>query len=560
MNRGSDFPDRCAMFCGDNNSARLRALLASFAGAAALCAAPARAQDAPAAPERFTVEAIDVVGATVLTADEIENAVYPYTGENRTAADLEGARKALQDLYSAKGYEAAVVDVPPQDNASFAAGYIQIRVSEAPVGEVRIAGTRFHSADTVRAQLSAVEAGKPLNLTSLQKQLAEANRIPDRTVTPSFKPSKTEGAIDVELKVKDTFPVHGSLELNNDNSPNTDRLRLAGSLRYTNLWGAGHTLSASYIVAPRDRRQTEVISGSYNAPLLGTPLSLVLFGFKSNSNIAALGGTQVLGNGFQVGARAIYRLAGEKADQSFSLGFDYKDFKQNILIKGELASQAPIRYIPLVLGYSYTRLGEKGEFDLNLGATLGLRVIKRLVCADLTQTANCTLEDQLSLRDFNARENFAHINLDASYSRLIADDMSLILKVAGQYADGHLVSNEQFGLGGESSVRGYFQSEAVGDRGVVGTVQLDGPSLAGSLPDFVGELRPYIFADYGVVGIINPLAEQRSSFTLGSVGGGLRLRLFKHLVGGLTVGVPLTTLSDSERGKARVVFTARGEF
>jgi len=48
--------------------------------------------------------------------------------------------------------------------------------------------------------------------------------------------------------------------------------------------------------------------------------------------------------------------------------------------------------------------------------------------------------------------------------------------------------------------------------------------------------------------------------TLGSVGGGLRLRLFKHLVGGLTVGVPLTTLSNFERGKARVVFTARGEF
>jgi len=89
----------------------------------------------------------------------------------------------------------------------------------------------------------------------------------------------------------------------------------------------------------------------------------VVFGFKSNSNIAALGGTQVLGNGFQVGARAIYRLAGEKADQSFSLGFDYKDFKQNILIKGELASQAPIRYIPLVLGYSYSRPGDKGEFD-----------------------------------------------------------------------------------------------------------------------------------------------------------------------------------------------------
>lgn len=511
-------------------------------------------------PALFTVEAIDIVGSTVLSADEIENAVYAFTGENKSSADIEAARKALQDVYAAKGYEAAVVDVPPQDNSRFAAGFIQIRVSEAPVGEVRIAGTKFHSASGVRAQLPAVEAGKPLNLAVLQKQLAEANRIPDRTVTPSFKPSKTEGAIDVELKVKDTFPVHGSLELNNDNSPNTDRLRLAASLRYTNLWGAGHTISGSYIVAPRDRKQTEVISGSYNAPLLGTPLSLVIFGFKSNSNIAALGGTQVLGNGYQVGARAIYRVSGEKADQSFSVGLDYKNFKQNIFVKGELASEAPIRYIPLVLGYAYSRPGEKSELDINLNATLGLRVIKRLVCSDLTTNTPCTLEDQLSLRDYNARENFAHLNLDVTYNRLIADDISLIVKMAGQYADGHLVSNEQFGLGGESSVRGYFQSESVGDRGVVGTLQLDGPSLAGTLPDFVGELRPYVFVDYGVVGIINPLADQRSRFTLGSAGGGLRLRFFKHLVGGLTVGVPFTSLTDTRRGTARVTFTARGEF
>jgi hemolysin activation/secretion protein len=313
------------MHRGGYQYSRLSAVFAAIAGMAALCVPGAQAQEAApqAAPEaaqaaasgeaagvpaRFTVEAVDVVGSTVLTADEIENAVYTATGENRSAADLETARKALQDLYAAKGYEAAVVDLPPQDNASFAAGYVQIRVSEAPVGEVRIAGAKFHSAEGVRAQLPAVEAGKPVNLAALQKQLAEANRIPDRTITPAFKPSKTEGAIDVELKVKDTFPVHGSLELNNDNSPNTDRLRLAASLRYTNLWGAGHTISGSYIIAPQDRRQTEVISGSYNAPLLGTPWSLVLFGFKSNSNIAALGGTQVLGNGYQVGARAIYRL------------------------------------------------------------------------------------------------------------------------------------------------------------------------------------------------------------------------------------------------------------
>jgi hemolysin activation/secretion protein len=533
----------------------------ALACALAVAALPAAAQDAPAASAgpAMTIESIEVTGATVLSADDIEAIVYPYVGENKSAADVDAARKALQDAYAARGYEAVVVDVPPQDEAYARNNIVQIRVSEAPVGEVRVAGAKHHSADTVREQLPAVQPGKPLNLKDLQTQLAQANRIPDRTVQPSFRPSKTEGAIDVELKVKDSLPLHGSLELGNDNSPNTRPLRLAASLRYTNLWGAGHTVSGSYIVTPQDRRQTEVFSGSYNAPILGSPWSLVVFGYKSNSNIAALGGTQVLGNGWQVGGRAIYRIAGEHGDQSFSVGVDYKDFKQDILIAGKVASQAPIRYLPAVLGYSWSNFTDRTQIDLNVNATLGLRVMKRLSCADLT-SSTCTPEDQFALKDFNARENFAHLNVDATVTELIADDISLIARVAGQYADSHLVSNEQFSIGGESTVRGYYQSESVGDRGFAATLQLDGPSLATSLPDFVGELRPFIFVDSGIVGIIDPLADQQSTFRLAGVGGGLRWRLFKRLSGGVTVGVPLISRPDTRRGDARITFTAKGEF
>ncbi len=547
------------------NSWSRRAAAVVPALAVAIVANPALAQDAAAsaavqdAAAPFAVDSIEVVGASVLSADEIENIVYRYTGEGRTAADMEAARKALQDAYTAKGYEAAVVDIPPQDEAYARAGIVQIRVSEAPVGEVRIAGAKHHSTESLLSQLPAIQRGKPLDLRALQNELVQANRIPDRQVQPSFRPSKTEGAIDVELKVKDSLPFHGSVELGNDNSPNTQPLRLAASARYTNLWGAGHTVTASYIVTPQDRKQTEVISGSYNAPILGSPWSVVVFGYKSNSNIAALGGTQVLGNGWQVGARAIYRMSGERVDQSFSIGLDYKDFKQDIVIASKVANKAPIRYIPAVLGYSWSYAGDKSQFDVNVNATFGLRVIKRLACADFS--ADCSSpEDQFTLKDYNARENFAHLNLDVTATRLIADDISLIAKLAGQYADSHLVSNEQFAIGGESTVRGYFQSQAVGDRGIAATLQLDGPSLATYLPDFVGELRPFAFFDSGIASLIDPLADQEATFRLAGVGGGIRYRLFKHLSGGLTIGVPLISRPDTRRGDVRVTFSARGEF
>ena len=52
-------------------------------------------------------------------------------------------------------------------------------------------------------------------------------------------------------------PFHGSVEVNNDHSPSTEPLRVIGSVRYTDLWRIGHTVSASYIVSPQDRHQTE---------------------------------------------------------------------------------------------------------------------------------------------------------------------------------------------------------------------------------------------------------------------------------------------------------------
>ncbi|WP_225206572.1 ShlB/FhaC/HecB family hemolysin secretion/activation protein [Novosphingobium huizhouense] len=536
-------------------------LVLGVAAAAASLTPCSRALAQEQAGGSFNVDSIEVVGATVLSPTEIEDIVYRFTGEGRTAADIEAARKALQDAYAAKGFEAVVVDIPAQDEAYQRAGIVQIRVAEAPVGEVRVAGAKHHSVEALREQLPAVQPGKPLNLKDLQTQLVQANRIPDRQVQPSFRPSKTDGAIDVELKVKDQLPLHGSLELGNDNSPNTRPLRLAASLRYTNLWGAGHTVSGSYIVTPQDRSQTEVFSGSYNAPILGSPWSVVVFGYKSNSNIAALGGTQVLGNGWQVGARAIYRISGERTDQSFSVGFDYKDFKQDILIAGKVASQSPIRYIPAVLGYSWSYVGDKSQIDVNVNGTFGLRVVKRLEpCAFQDKDGKCIPEDQFTLKDYNAFENFAHLNVDFTGTQLIADDTSLIVKLAGQYADSHLVSNEQFAIGGETTVRGYFQSESVGDRGIAASLQLDGPSLATSLPDFVGELRPFVFLDSGIVSLIDPLSDQESTFRLAGVGGGIRFRLFKHLSGGVTVGVPLISRSDSRRGDARVTFSARGEF
>ena len=79
-----------------------------------------------------------------------------------------------------------------------------------------------------------------------------AQETSDRTVTPVFRAGSTPGAMEVELKVKDELPVHGSVEANGRNTEGTTRLRLVNSIRYDNLWQKFHSASLQYQVSPQD--------------------------------------------------------------------------------------------------------------------------------------------------------------------------------------------------------------------------------------------------------------------------------------------------------------------
>jgi hemolysin activation/secretion protein len=562
------------------------AALALLLGSTALVPATAAAQQAEgatppaaapsAAPDKFLITAIDVSGVTLLTNAEIETLIYPFLGPDRGNQDVLAAQKALEKAYAAKGYEAVQVEIPIQPNDLFSKGIVQLAVHEAPLGKVQVVDARHHSADAARAQIASLVEGKPINIADLQREVTEANRFPDRTIQPKFKAGETPGTVDIDLAVQDKLPLHASLELNNDHSPNTHPLRLTGTVRYTNLWGAGHTLSLTGAISPQDIDQSAVISASYNAPLIGTPWSLLLYGYRSNSNVAALGGTNVLGNGYQIGARAVYRLPSDTMLKQLSFGFDYKDFKENISLQGKPLQPTRIRYLPAVAEYAMSGSGAKSSFGLTFGATAGLRVVKSDACFESpfgTATppsgiATCDLgggkigvvADQFTGRAIDANENFVRFNLDANYTRSLVADTQLALRVSGQLADSSLVTNEQFSLGGMTSVRGYFVSEGVGDDGFTGSLEARTPSMAGLVGRFVEELRLYGFVDGGYARVRVPATGQTSDFRFLSAGAGLRLQLFKLISGEFVVGVPLRTGPISERGDPRYRFSLKGEF
>ncbi len=522
-------------------------IFGSVALLGSLMSAAASAEPTPAPPatvQRFDIGAIDVTGNSLLREVEIERAVYPHVGPGRSIADVEAARAALEQAYRAHGYDSVVVEIPPQSASS---GVIRLAVTEARIASVTVTGVGAGAARSVRARTPALREGAVPDLTRAQAELAEANRFPGRQITPLLKPGKVPGTIDVELKVADQDPLHATLELSNDHSPNTRPLRLRGSIRDDNLWGLGHTISGTYVVAPQNRRNAEVLAGSYLAPIWNTPWSVLLYGYTSNSNVAALGGTNVLGDGYAVGIRAIYRLPSSGAfSQSANIGFDYKNFKETItLAQVADAVRTPIDYVPLVASYSASYAGDKTSLTSSLAVTAGLRPLS--IGQIKVNGATADPEDVVLLDAFGnkrgslrARSNFVHVNLDAEYTRSLPKDFVGVFRFSGQYADGPLISNEQFAAGGLTSVRGYLQSEAVGDDGAEAALELRSPSLAGLLGASVDELRFYGFTDAGYARLRDTAAEQISDYTLWSAGFGARFQLLKYLSGDISLAFPLT--------------------
>jgi hemolysin activation/secretion protein len=245
------------------------------ASAASLAAVPLHAQTdaqaAPAqadAPHHVDINEYYVEGNTALSDPEIEEAVYPFLGPDRTLDDVEKARGALQKAYENKGLKTVFVEIPQQNVVG---GRVRLVVTEAKIGTVAVSGGKHTSDRTVTTALPAIAPGTIPDLNQFGSQLAALNgRSADRQVTPQLKAGALPGTIDVDLAVEDKLPVHGGIEVSNRYSRDTTQSRVQANLRWDDVLGTGQSASVFYAVAPERRSDSEVLVLSYGIPLSDT--------------------------------------------------------------------------------------------------------------------------------------------------------------------------------------------------------------------------------------------------------------------------------------------------
>ena len=520
-------------------------------------AKPAGGAPARSAPlERFDIDEFRVEGADTLPQIEIEAAVYPFLGPRRTSDDVEKARAAVEKAYHDKGLQTVAVAIPQQDAQR---GFIVLKVTESRVGQLRVKGSRYFDLANIKRSAPSLKEGSLPNFKEVTKDIVSLNRWPDRRVTPSLRAGVAPGTIDIDLNVEDTLPLHGSAEINNRQSPSTTSLRESYSLRHDNLWQLGHSMTVTYQDAPLNRKDAMVISGSYLARTSYDWLSVLLYGLKSYSSVATVGGANVIGPGEVIGGRAVLTLPTKgELFHTLSLGIDYKHFAQTLRL-GSDAFDSPVTYAPLVAGYGATWQGDGRLTQLNASVTTGLRGI-----------GSSPIE--FGVKRFNATGSFIHLNADLAHTHELPEGFQFFGKVQGQAADQPLVSSEQFSIGGQDSVRGYLESEVLGDYGVAGTLELRSPNLAPyfeqKLENPLGQAvkfnafedwRFFAFADAGHVRIHDPLIDQKAQFDLASYGIGTRVKTLKRFNGIFFVGVPAIS-QVSLANHPRFSFRVWGEF
>ncbi len=460
---------------------------------------------------------------------------------------LRASRLALGDLqmaYRERGYSTVHVGLPPQTLTN---GTVKVQITEAPLVAINVIGNRWFSTDNVLRALPSLHTNMLLNSHVFQNELDLANASRDRQIYPVITPGPEPGTSALTLKVKDTFPLHGRVEVNNDSTPGTPTLRVNSSAQYDNLWDLNHQIGIQYSFSPEQFKENDYFSntpfddpmvanysGYYRIPLAnpysveqqveGNPTSfgynevnhrfslppatgqpdLTFYASRSTSETGVKHGppslvaqtalvtiisqdsgdnltmNQGLGGRLSVPLRQIAGIS-----STLSVGLDYKGYSlasyntNNFFVTQIITNAAgqPQTISSLVSSPQPTHYTDLQYLPVNIG--LNASIPDKLGTTFFNATVNFNPFGVYSSdRGFvnasystNAHANYVTVQSGMTRDQTIYKEWTVRLHADGQWADGPLFSNEQFGMGGTTGVRGYQSGAAYGDTGWRMTVE-----------------------------------------------------------------------------------------
>ena len=154
----------------------------------------------------------------------------------------------------------------------------------------------------------------------------------------------------------------------------------------------------------------------------------------------------------------------------------------------------------------------------------------------------------------NAHPHYVTLQLGVDRVQTLYKDWSVKLHADGQWADGPLISNEQYGMGGTAGVRGYQDGQAYGDTGWRFSIE---PQTRLFKIGMVGNegheepcwIRASAFLDYGRIYLLEQSPSGGGSHeSFCGAGWAMTANIGSHVDGRLTVAWPLISHAGESDG------------
>ena len=464
---------------------------------------------------RFPIHAYRVIGNSLLKANEITRILEPYTGSQRSFADIEAAREALQKAYRRAGYSAVEVVLPGQE---LNGGIVTLRVVEARVVSVQVTGSPSYNRANVLHSLPALVVGQVPNMRKINEDLALANGNPGKFTSVLLRSGVQPNTIDASVDVKATKPWRTFLTLNNSSNAPAGNFLIGAGYQYANVANRDQVLTLQYITSPDHPDTVSAYGAGYHIPLYHLGDSLDLFAGYANINAGTVAQLfSVSGKGSVFGLHYNQHLndtAGYK--QKVIYGIDYRAYRDDASYAGTPIG-ADVTVHPLSLAYGGLYQGAQSRCGFTITGMQNIAGGSHGSSADFSQAR------------LGATADYRLLRITTDCRRSIPARWQIRFQGSGQYTSQELVPSEQFGLGGLQSVRGFEERQFTGDKGIQGSFELYTPGFGRTLPIKRATLRALAFYDAGYVSLNDAQPGDIAHTAISSVGVGLHLNVAPHM-------------------------------
>jgi hemolysin activation/secretion protein len=498
------------------------AALLGTAGAGFAQAPSPPAPMAAAAPSPvFAIKGFKVTGDNPLGDGETSRVLAPFLRANASIETLQQATAALEKALRDRGFGLHRVSLPPQEVGEM----VTLHIVSFTVGKVDIEGGGLYDNANIRSTVPELREGGTPNFKKLAVQTAIANENPNKQIQVGIRESDQPDRIDATINVREQRPWNLSLGWANSGSKSSGRDRFTVSGGHTNLFNRDHQFIGAYTTSFEKPQDVKQLGLSYKVPLyeLG---SVVSASFTRSDVVGDFGSFSSTGAGHTFGASYILYLPPDGGRRSFvALGIEDKLFEATRINDIVVPGTFDRRSRPLVLGYAARTESDAAFWGYHLDLAVN--------------TGSGNHNDLASYRSEDPRIDTVRwkaLRGGASYLAPLTGGWTWSARTTFQYSPDALISGEQFGLGGVSSVRGTSIERPIsGDQGLSASLEVTTPELAQGL-------RLLGFVDAGWLSNNRSTATKPSSDSIASAGLGLR-----YLRGNFSVGADWGRLIDGSK-------------